>query len=169
MCYSDYDHGLECQFKTLAPGIAPTSAWGAWETTRPIYENLGPQLCRPPTTQNMDLTLSSGNPAGTVSDEFNQCVFIRYFRMITRKLRAPKIIKAAAGPHDLGTGGHDGEEWPLQAQYDSGSGSDIASSPLVGNWLNDAGSVTSVESEPDIVIHNPTTVRCLSSSPLYPF
>ena len=117
----------------------------------------------------MDLTSSSSNPAGTVSDEFNQCVFIRYFGILARKLRAPKIIKAAAGPHDLGTGSNDGEGSSLQAQYDSGSGSDIVSSPLVGNWTNDAGSVTSVESELETVIHNPTTVRCLSSSSFHPF
>jgi hypothetical protein len=170
MCYSDYDHdGLECQFKTLAPGIASSTAWGAWETTRPIYENHGPQLCCPPSTQTVDLNSSSSNHAGTVSDEFNQSVFVRYFSMLNRKLRVPKTIKAAAGPHDLGSGSHDGEGSPLQAQYDSGSGSDVSSSPLVGNWVNDSGSVTSVESESDTVIHNPTTVGCSSPSTFHPF
>ena len=166
MCYSDYDQGIDlCTFKTSAPSVISASAWGTWETPRPIYENRGPQLCSPPSAQTTDLTSSNNNPAETVSDEYNQCVFIRYFTMRARKLMVPKVIKAAAGPHDLGrdSGGYDGEGSPLQAQDGSGSGSNFSSSSLDGNRENEADSVTSIDSEPgsesDTVIHNPTTVR----------
>ena len=171
MCYSDYSNGLECEFVTSASGVASASAWGTWKTSKPIHENRGPQLCCPPSTQTTDLTSSNDNHTETDSDQYNQCVFVRYFSMITRKLRVPKVIKAAAGPHDLGTGGHDGEGSPLQAQDDSGSGSDVSSSSLGGDWDSSMGSVTSVDSESDndTVIHNPTAVGYLSFPPFRPF
>lgn len=164
MCYSDYDdEGLECQFRTLASGSASNTTWGTWETTRPVYKNQGPQSCFPP-TQTINPTSAGDNNAETVSDGFDQCVFIRYISVRSRRLWVPKIIKAAAGPHDLNTGGRDGEGSPLQAMYDSGSGSDISSCSSNDDGDNDMSSVTSVGSESDIVIHNPTTVRYLSSS-----
>ena len=43
MCYSGYDHGLECEFRTSTSRTVPTSAWGTWRTPRPIYENHGPR------------------------------------------------------------------------------------------------------------------------------
>ena len=107
-------------------------------------------------------------PCGDRLDEYNQCVFVRYFRMPARKFWVPKM-KAGAGPHDLGTGGRDGEGSSLRAQYDSGSGSDISSSPFDDDRDNDVGSATSIDSEPDNVTHNPTAVRYSASSPLCPF
>ena len=163
MCYSGYDHGLECEFRTSASRTAPASAWGAWRTSRPIYENQGPQLHLPPSTALM----SSGNSnAGTVSDEYNQCVFVRYFGVLYRKLWVPKIIKAGAGPHNL-SGGYESGRSPYQAQLDSGSGSDISSNSSDGDW--DMGLVTNIGSESEIVVHNPTAVRCLPSSLFHPF
>ena len=163
MCYSDYDFGLECEFRTSASGTASASGWGTWKTTRPIYENHGPQLCHPLSTQSTSLASPSDRHAETPSDEYNQCVFIRYFRMPARKLWVSKM-EAAAGPHNISTGGQDGEGSPLQAQYDSGSGSEISSSPFDGGRDSDMGSVTSIDSESDIVTHNPTTVRYLPPS-----
>jgi hypothetical protein len=37
-------------------------------------------------------------------NEYNQCVFIRYYTMRRRVLMFPKVIKAAAGPHHPGSG-----------------------------------------------------------------
>ena len=97
------------------------------------------------------------------------CALPIYLKMVARKLRIPKIMKAAAGPHHLGTGGYGGEGSPIQAQHDSDSSSDISSSSLDGHWDNDTGSVTSIESGSDTFIHNPTTVRYFSSCPPRPF
>ena len=159
MCYSEYDSGLECEFRTLAPRITSASAWGTWQTSRPIHENHGPQLCYPPSTRTVDSTSPGNNHPEVVSDGFDQCVFVRYYSVLARKLRIPKVIKASAGPHELGTGGYDGEGSPIQVQYDLGSGSDISPGPSDGNWDDGVGSVTSIDPESDIVTHNPTAVR----------
>ena len=168
MCYSDYDQCLECEFRTSAHGTPSAFAWGTWETTRPINQNHGPQLCCPPSAQTTSLASSGNSHAGTGSDEYNQCVFIRYFGLLPRKLGVPKRIVAMAGPHNLNMWGPDGEGSSLQAQYDSGSDSDISSGPLDSDCDNGTGSVTSVDSgsETGTVFHNPTTVGYFSSSPL---
>jgi len=79
-------------FRISAPGDAPP--WGIWVKARGgVDTNCGPQLHRPP-----------GNAhTAAVSDEYNQCVFVRYYTMLKR-LGIPRVIKAAAGPHDLGPG-----------------------------------------------------------------
>ena len=112
--------------------------------------------------------MSSGNSnAGTISDEYNQCVFVRYFSMLSRKLWVPKIIKAGAGPHNPSGGDYEGGRSPHQAPLDSGPGSDISSNSSDGDW--DMGLVTNIGSESDILVHNPTAVRCLPSSLFHPF
>ena len=152
MCYSDYDDGLECEFRTFSSG-----AWGTWKTSRPIYEHHGPQQCRPFSPQAME-SISGDGSAETDSDEYNQCIFVRYTGMRARRSWIPRIMKAAAGPHNPGTKGKDGERSPLQAQYDSGSSSDTSSRSLDGDWNNDEDSDTSVDSGSDVVFHNPTAV-----------
>lgn len=77
----------------------------------------------------------------------------------------PTVIRAAAGPHDLGPGGYGDEESTGEVQSDSDSGSDrsdTASSLLDDDMDDDRTSVTSIDSESDIVVHNTTTVRSLS-------
>lgn len=160
MCYSDYIGGINpCVFKTLAIASASAWAWGIWESSRPIYENHGPQLCRPPATRITDLTPSDNGRAEPTPDEYNQCVFIRYFSGRDRRLRVPKFMKAGAGPHNLDAGSHNDEGSPLQARSGSASGSNTSFSSSDVGWNNDTGSVTSIDSEPDSVTHNPTTVR----------
>ena len=141
MCYSDYDCGLECDFRTSS-----SDPWGTWNTSRPIHEHHGPQ------------------PSCPSSDEYNQCIFVRYTGMRARRPwipRIPRILRASAGPHNPGTGGHDDEGTPLQAQYDSDSDSDTSSRSLDDDWDNDVGSDTSVDSEYDAIIDDPTMVRYL--------
>ena len=72
----------------------------------------------------------------------------------------PIVIRAAAGPHDLGPGGHNNEELPkVEAQSDSDSDSDTVSSLWDEDGDDDRSSVTSINSESDIVIRNTTSVR----------
>ena len=173
MSYSNHDSGLECEFKTSTSEVASSSAWGTWRTTKFVHVNHGPQLCSPPSSVNVeDLTPSGDHPTETVSDEYNQCVFIRYFTMRTRRLGIPRVIKAGAGPHDPGSGWERDDEGLLPGVHsdlgwdsDSGSESDM-SSLLDSDEDDDGGSITSIETESDIVIHNPTFVSPLLSLPL---
>jgi hypothetical protein len=64
----------------------------------------------------------------------------------------------------LARGGHDGEGSPLEARDGSGSDSDTSPRSSDGDWDHEIGSMTSIESESDVFIHNPTTVRHLYSS-----
>ena len=147
---------LTAEFTTSAPG---SPAWGTWQVAGMAYTNCGPQPCRPP-TQSTDLTSSDTSHPETVPDEYNQCVFVRYYTM-RRRLGIPRVIKAAAGPHDLGPGGRDNEESPLEVQCDSDSSSDVVSSPFYDCEDDDRSSMSSIDSESDIVIHNTTPVRSL--------
>lgn len=88
--------------------------------------------------------------------EYNQCVFVRYYTRRMKALVFPTVIKAGAGPHDLGSGGRDDEGLPeVVIQYDSDSGSDI--------WdmdrEDDSGPVTGVNFGCDIVSRNTISVR----------
>ena len=40
---------------------------------------------------------------------YDQCVFVRYYKLKRRALRLPPRIIAGAGPHELPPGPHDGE------------------------------------------------------------
>ena len=164
LCYSNDDDDLRCEFTTSVPGVAD---WGTWHKTGLVYTNHGPQLRSPPSsTQATDLASSGGDNTGSISDEYNQCVFIRYYT-VRKRLGIPRIIKAAAGPHVLSRGGYDDDESPLGARRDSeqgsGSSSDSdsgAASGLFDGDSDDGGCPTiSTDTESDIVMHNTTAVR----------
>lgn len=98
VAYSDSQTRMECEFSAAVPGIASASMsmWGSWRTQGLIHTNCGP------------------NPT---PDEYNQCIFIRYYT-IRKRVFIPTIIKAGAGPHQLPRGDHgDGgsDEGKLQA------------------------------------------------------
>ena len=163
MSHSNSDVNLTSEFTTSVPGVA--SAWGTWRTTGSVHTNCGPQLCRPPSpTQTTDSAPSGNSHTETISDEYNQCVFVRYYT-VRKRLGIPRVIRAAAGPHDLSPGGSDDEGSLLEAQYDSDprsdSDSDVVPSLFDDDGDDDGGSITSIESESDIVVHNTTPVRHL--------
>ena len=152
MSYSDSEGDLTATFTISAPGVA--SAWGSWRKTGAVHTNCGPQPCHPPSpTQTEGLTSSSSSRTEAVSDEYNQCVFVRYYT-VRRRLGIPRVIRAAAGPHDLGPGARDDEE-------SSASGSDAGSSLFDDDGDDDRSSISSIDSESDIVVHNTTPVRSL--------
>jgi len=162
MSYSNDDgvggDDLRYEFITSAPG--DSAAWGIWHTTGFVHTNCGPQL-RPSSTpaQTTDSTVSGNNNAEPISDECNQCVFVRYYTVVKR-FGIPKVIKAGAGPRDFGSGGCEGSGSPkIEVQSPSDSGSEFMSSLCDDDGSNDRSSVTSVESESDIVIHNTPAVR----------
>ena len=162
MAYLNNGTKLKSEFTTSVPMVASASAsvWGTWRTEGLVHTNCGPQLCCPPSLiQAADLTPSGNSDTGIVPDEYNQCVFVRYYTMRKRALMFPTVIRAAAGPHDLGPGGRDDEELTAEVQSDSDSGSDTSSSLLDDDEDDDMSSVTSVDSESDIVVHNTISVR----------
>ena len=164
MSYSNNGVRLKSEFTASIPGVASASvsAWGTWRTEGLVHTNCGPQLCRPPSsTQATDSTSSDNSRTEVVLDEYNQCVFVRYYTVRKRPLLVPKVIRASAGPHDLGPGDRDDEESPLEVKSGSDSGSDITSSLFDDDGNDDRGSATSIDSEPGVVIHNTTAVRLL--------
>ena len=162
MAYSNDNVSVASEFTISAPmvGSASASAWGTWHTEGLVHTNCGPQVCRPP-TRTTDLTPPSNRDTETVPDEYNQCVFVRYYTMRMRALVFPTIIRAGEGPHDLGPGGHDDEGLPeVEAQSDSDP------DPNTMSMSSLRSSATSVDSGFDAVIHNTTSVRpawCIST------
>jgi len=156
--YSNDGDDMTAEFTISAPGVA--FPWGKWRAPGVVYTNCGPQPRRPP---------SGDSHTETVSDEYNQCVFVRYYTM-RKRLGFPMFMKAAAGPHDLGPGGRDDGESPLEMEPNSDSDSGSDTSSLFDDLVDDSSSVASVDSEPDIVIHNTTLVRLFHAFlPFLPF
>ena len=54
---------------------------------------------------------NTADPRAT-PNEFNQCVFIRYYTARSRKWMPPKVFRAGAGPQDLGSGDNIGDTFP---------------------------------------------------------
>lgn len=162
MAYSNNGSSPRSEFTTSVPmvGTASASIWGTWRTEGLVHTNCGPQMCCPPSSaQTTGLTPFSNNDTETVPDEYNQCMFVRHYTIRKRAMMFPTVIRAAVGPHDLGPGGYDNEEAMVEAQSNSDSGSDTASSLMDGGRDDDRSSITSIDSESDIVLHNIATVR----------
>jgi len=158
LSYSDGDRNSQANFTVSGPGVV--SPWGTWDAPGAVDTNCGPQLCRPP---------SGYSHTGTVSDEYDQCVFVRYYTM-RRRLGIPRVIKAAAGPHDIGPGGRDDGESPSGVECNSDTSSDIASSLFDDGRGDDRSSITSTDSESDAIVHNtiPVGLSTFSGSLAYP-
>jgi hypothetical protein len=121
---ADHTH-MECKFSAVAPGLASASAelWGSWEVKGLVRTNCGPRPVRPPQRDHGSSggsTLESAIPL----DEYNQCVFIRYYTIHKFLGMIPEVIKAGAGEHQLPKrdprGDNTGEEG-LRASSDDNS------------------------------------------------
>jgi len=115
VAYSNEGVSLEADLDVAVPMLASVSAsiWVTRRTTCSPRFNWGPQpwdlpqdiqAIGPPSSQSAD--------PGGIPDEFNQCVFIRYYTARLRMWRPPKVIRASAGPHDLGSGDNEGDTFP---------------------------------------------------------
>ena len=156
MSYLNNGMSLKSEFTASVPGVVSTSvsAWGTWRTEGLVHTNCGPQLCLPSSSpQTADLPFSGVHT--TIPVEYNQCVFVRYYTMRKWPLLIPRVIKAAAGPHDLGPGDRDNDEPPVGAQYHSDE------SPVLfyDNLGGDGGSFTRIGSDSSAIFHNTTSVR----------
>jgi len=160
IAYSNNSTQLSSEFNTSVPLLASASAsaWGTWNTQGLVHTNCGPQLCSPPSSPDaLDLYHSGSIQIDATPNEYNQCVFIRYYTMRRRALMFPKVIKAGAGPHDFGSGKNDDETFPeLTVQFkspDSDAGSDSS-----GDSTTDySSSITSYDSGLEL-FHNASSV-----------
>ena len=147
MSYSSNNDDLRSEFTTSVSGVDSASPWGTWQTMGFVFTNCGPQLCCPPSsTQITESTLDGDNNTETGSDWYNQSVFVRYYT-VRKRLGIPKVIKAGAGPHDLGPG----------SRRDGNNGE------------GEKSSTTDVGSESDTIVHNTTPVRSFPRLHSHPF
>ena len=122
--YSNKDDTLASNDTKATPMFACISPpfLGTWRSRFPVHTNAGPQQRSPhPRGRDVCTPPSQLGGAGSATNESDQCVFIRYYTMRWRKLLPmfPKVIRAGAGPHDLGSGDNRGDALPeLAAQYD---------------------------------------------------
>ena len=165
IAYTNNSASLSSEFTTSVPlvGSASASVWGSWRTDGLVHTNCGPQVCSPPSPSNTSNVIPAGT-AQTDESEYNQCVFIRYYTMRKRALMFPKIIKAGAGPHDLGSGNNRDETSP-ELMLESDSDSDTESDCSWDSTSDYPDSVTSYESDLEI-FHNVSSVCLPLSHPL---
>ena len=151
--YSNVGTSLKSDLKIGVPMVASGSAafWGKWYTRHSPHTNYGPQECIPPERVIAPSLRLEGTPE--CLNEYNQCVFIRYYTMRMRLKFFPQVIQAAAGPHDLGPGDNTGGAFPdlvVQSNAESTPSDDEPGEDGEG-----------------VVIHNTPSVRCLPSA-LFP-
>ncbi|KAF9790499.1 hypothetical protein BJ322DRAFT_393495 [Thelephora terrestris] len=151
LCYSkDNDRVINCEFTTPIPGANDYGKWNFPDEF--VHTNHSPQTLRGPLpTQVTDPTSSGDNDPETISD---QHVFIRYFT-VRKRLWVPMVIKASAGPHELGGGGYgyDDDGSPLEVLCGSDQGPDLLYTP--SNLSDGDGcSPASTDTECDSVVHN---------------
>jgi len=87
---------------------SPSSIQGTWYARHMVYTAKGPE------PRVADPISSQSGDGGSVANEFDQCVFIRYYTMRWRK-RFPmfsKAIRVGAGPRDLDLGDNRGDTLP---------------------------------------------------------
>ena len=158
VAYANNDTSLSSAFTTTtSPGSAFGSVWGTWRTEGVVHTNCGPQTCKTPSPLGtLDQISVSTAQTDTTPNHFNQCVFIRYYTMRKRALRFPKLIKAGAGPHDLGSGNNSDELLP-ELTVQSSSNSDTGSYGGGDSTTDYSSSITSYESGLE-VYHNVSSV-----------
>ncbi|KAL4248782.1 hypothetical protein ABKN59_008349 [Abortiporus biennis] len=114
LAFSHNQGRLGVEFEAGVPNLASVDAavWGSWRCDFPVYENWGPQERSPqvddwehPSPEDTSLNdYVTMEPHGdNPGPQFNQCVFLRGFRIHRRVKIFPTVIKAGAGPDDVGS------------------------------------------------------------------
>ena len=156
VAYSNENTSIEADLTISVPALASASAavWGTWRARCSPHTNYGPQECIPPSSEQA-ADLSSLQLTGTsrILSEFNQCVFVRYYTMRIRGLFAlfPKVIRAGAGPHDLGPGDNAGNTFPELIVRTGDEPTASGNEDREGQW---APTAEDTDFEADIVIRN---------------
>jgi len=141
------------------PMFASTPTFqGTWRARFLPHTNHGPQQRSPPPHGRAPPPSQSRN-TGSATNDYNQCVFIRYYTMCSRKRWAmfsrATLMRAGAGPHDLGSGDNKGGTFPeLTARSDAEPTTSSDEEP--GGHRDPTTDGTG--SEPDIVVRNTSYV-----------
>ena len=126
-------------------GSVSMSAWGVWHTKCTPFVKHGPQQLEPRSRIH-----SAFGAAKRRFAKSNQCVFVRYYTMRLELGMVPRVIRAGAGPHDLGPGENRGDTFPeLTSRSDAEPVSDDQDSGGQRNPTADCPS-----SELDTAVHN---------------
>ena len=160
MAYSNDGTQISSKFTVSVPPIASASAsaWGEWENEGTVHTRCWPQF-RPPPPDTPELEPFDDIPR-EIPEQYNQCVFIRYYTMRRRAFMFPKVIRAAAGPHDPGPGNNPDDILPepmVQSNSDASNEFDDGENSTIDR----SGLVTDDDSELEI-FHNVASV-CQSS------
>ena len=102
VAYSDNHTRMECEFSVGIPAAASgsVSMWGSWSTPGLVHTNCGPH----PSRTRVNRSSAEGPTLESeIPDEYDQCVFIRYYT-IRRRIFIPTVLKAGARPHQLPEG-----------------------------------------------------------------
>jgi len=159
--YSKEGTSLGADFTISIPLLASASAsvWGTWHTSGSTHTNHGPQQCTPTSVAQVAHTSSGPADARTASEDSDQCVFIRYYTMRKRMGIYPTVIRAAAGPDDLGSGNNLNDTFPeLVARQDPTSDHEDDSEGGDEEWDPDAVDSGS-DQDIQVVVHNVPHVR----------
>ena len=101
VAYSDNRTRVRCEFSAALPTVASASVavWGSWSTGGLVHTNCGPDPV--PITRGDHSSGESPALSSAIPDEYDHCVFIRYYTIRRNLFLIPTVIKAAAGPHQL--------------------------------------------------------------------
>lgn len=104
VAFSQNEGRIEMQFEAGASklGSASFSAWGSWLCELPVFENWGPQERVPHVPNESNADVGYGMESDT--PKYQQCVFLRGYRIYRMARIFPRVLRAGAGPHDLGPG-----------------------------------------------------------------
>ena len=161
--YSKESSSLEGATTVSVPMFisASASAWGSWSGTGKIHVNRGPQQRIPPSPTQDVGSSSQTTTTRAIPYDHNQCVFIRYYTVRSRVGLFPRVMKAAAGPHDPGSGQNRDSTFPeLTARPDLAPdvGCDLSDHEAQNLGPGDDGS------EQNVVVDNIPDVRCSSNA-----
>ena len=108
IAYSNSQTRMECEFSVGVPAVASgsVSVWGSWHTPGLVHTNCGPDPSR---IRGNPSSSESPTLESAVPEEYDQCVFIRYFT-IRRRVFIPTILKAGGGPHQLQEGSPESDD-----------------------------------------------------------
>jgi hypothetical protein len=154
VAYSNENTSVESDLTITVPMLASASAaiWGTWRTRCSPHTNHGPQECSPPPPgRAINSSSTQLAEAAEIPNEFNQCVFVRYYTMRMRGPLAlfPKVIRAGAGPHDFGPGDNAGNTLPELTVQSNTEPSD--NEDHTGRLV---AAIANIDLEPDTVIRN---------------
>ena len=148
--YSNDDTTFESDLSISVPTRVSASAFFKVETSGSAHTKRGPQQCTPPEAS------SEPTSAGHISEDYNQCVFLRYYTMRRWMGFFPTVIQAAIGPHNLGPGHNRDDTFPeLTARQNPTPNQEDTSG-------GEGRDPIAQDAHPNIVVHNGPDVWCSS-------